>query len=186
VDYSHVVIQYVKAAEVFLKELIGPRFIYPQVRDGLSRFQNMLTFIGLGKRNFSADEIEKFLGIEGKVDIVKDGLYAKFQQLSWFILKGKSGAVPLSYFDGLKSWAVFILVFSRKFSVKGMKVRPALELPVSDPAWLLELSGDMIRLQNVRNPFVHDQILLQPGAFDLNEFRRDCYGLLSRLMRMAG
>ncbi len=185
VDYSHVVIQYVKAAEVLLKELVGPRFVYPQIRNGLSKFQNMLTFIGLNRHNFDAGELEKLLGIEGKVSIVKDGLYAKFQQLSWFILKGKSGTVPLSYFDGLKSWAVFILMFSRKLSIHGMKIKPSLELPIMDPDWLMGLCSDMIRIQNVRNPFVHDQILLQPGTFDLNEFRKGCYELLNRLARIT-
>jgi hypothetical protein len=181
VDKSSSVIAWCKAIDLVLERHIGRKILFPKIDKTLAEFQNVLHIVGLDDPHISYTRLRQALRLENvfsdesfpghKMVLVAQGfLSGRIVQDQWRIL------------DGLRAWAVLILIFSRGAHLPGGK--PLINLGAVAPADLEKLAKRLIALQDLRNPVAHRETWLRFPQID--EVRNEVWAVFRDWEQMVG
>lgn len=174
VDKSSAVIAYCKAIDLYLDHTLGRRHLMPRLESSLHEFQTALYSIGLADPDPRLQSVQEQLGLKGKILEQAFPLH-KMTLVAQGILSGRILNDPFRVLDGLRAWAVILLIFPR------LK-RPLLSLKDAKDEQIVGIAKRLMALQEVRNPAAHRQTLLENSM--LAQIRKDVFDVLNQLQRM--
>lgn len=172
VDKSVAIVEYCKAVDILLEKELGRKVLFPKLERSLYEFDSALHLAGLHEDYPSADRVLSDMGLEKQFDYQSFPLH-KMTTIAQGIRTGRIVRDHFKILDGLRAWAVMILLFGRKFKT----VKPVLNLKATSDEQVVSFCKRLMSLQDVRNPLAHRQIVVKfPG---LEEVREEVLSLLS-------
>ncbi len=177
IDKSSSLVEYCKAIDIVLERHLGHRLLFPKLENHLHEFQNSLHASGLGEEHPTADRVMQQMGLERHFSPQSFPLH-KMTTLAQSIRTGRIVHERFKTFDGLRAWAVVLLVFGR--GIQGQKAL----IPVrhASEEQLITCCKRLIALQEIRNPAAHRQTVLKIASLD--ETRAEALSLLGSLQKM--
>jgi len=156
VDKSSIILGYSKAIDIVLEKQLGKKILQPKLESKLSDFQNVFHSLGLQEDYPVGDKILKLLQLEKNftvhtLPVHKMGLIAKG------FLSNKIINEQFKILDGLRAWAIVLLIFARKSTVLN---RPLITV-IEDESYCIQLAKKLMWLQDVRNPIAHRQTVVE-------------------------
>jgi hypothetical protein len=177
VDKGSSVIEYCKAIDLILEKTLGRKMLFPKLEQGLHEFQNILHLTGLHEDSPSPQYVLKQLELEKHYSARSLPLY-KMSSVAYGIRTGKIVNQQFKILDGLRAWAVLLLLFSRK--IQGIK--PIILLRNASDGQIVELSKKLMLLQDIRNPVAHRQTVVK--FVELDQVRNEVFALLNSFQKM--
>jgi hypothetical protein len=176
VDKSSSLVEYCKAVDIQLEKTLGKRHLFPKLENHLHEFQSALHTAALGEDFPSADRVIRQMGLEKHFNPQSLPLH-KMVTLAQAIRNGRIVNERFKILDGLRAWAVILLVFGRKSAGKAL-------IPVRSATddQLATFCKRLIALQEVRNPAAHRQTV--PMLATLDETRNEALALLNQIQKM--
>ncbi|MEY4064577.1 MAG: hypothetical protein RIR26_785 [Pseudomonadota bacterium] len=175
VDKSSSVVQYCKALDLALEKDFGQRILFPKMEQQLHVFQNLLHKAELDQESPNINLVMHHLRAEHVFDL-NTFPASKMMMVARSVLSGRILRERAQVIDGLKAWAVLILLFSgheRLWGAAQMK---------SDPLLYTRLAHKLVALQDLRNPAAHRQTML--ALAPLSEIRKEVFHVFS-IMKKA-
>lgn len=155
VDKSSSVLGYAKAVDIILEKQLGRKLLFPKLESSLHEFQNVIHTATLNEEYPSAERVLKQLGLEKHFSTQSLPLH-KMSVVSRGILNSKIIHEHFKVLDGLRAWAVMLLLFARK--------TPSTQKPLisnfNDEQMTINLARKLMWLQDLRNPVAHRQTLV--------------------------
>jgi len=176
VDKASSVLEYCKSLDLFLEKHLGRELLFPRLEQRLHEFQSLLHAVGLNDDNVSAERALEALELQGKFTSASFPLH-KAQLIARGFLSGKILQDRFKVLDGLRAWALLLLLFSRKLQRLGGK--SLLPLKGMGEDQVIHLAKRLMALQDIRNPAAHRQTFLD--FVGVEEVRREVLTLLSEL-----
>ena len=177
VDKSASLVEYCKAVDIQLEKTLGKRHLFTKLENHLHEFQSALHAASLGEDFPSADRVIKQMGLEKHFTAQSLPLH-KMITVAQGIRTGRIVNERFKTLDGLRAWAVILLVFARKF--QGGKPLIAMREATDDQ--VAAFCKRLIALQEVRNPAAHRQTVSKLALLD--ETRAEALALLNQIQRM--
>jgi hypothetical protein len=178
VDKGSSVIEYCKAIDLLLEKTLGKRIIFPKLENSLHEFQNILHAVGLQEDSPSVQYVLKQMDLEKHFSAQSLPLH-KMSTVAYGIRTGRIVNEQFKILDGLRAWAVMLLLFARR--IQGTK--PIIQLKTSSDDQIVNFSKRLMKLQDVRNPVAHRQTVVKFMALD--EVRSEVFALLSTFQKMV-
>ncbi len=184
VDKSASVLGYCKATDMVLDREFGKKRLLPKLENDLHTFQNILYLVGLNDPSPNAERVLSQLGIGREHFSGASFPLHKTLLISQGILSGRILNEHFKILDGLRAWAIFILLFCRPFKPEGgvREIKPPFALQQISGGEIVVLAKRLLALQDIRNPAAHRQTLLKFVALD--EVRKEVFQLLNRFSEM--
>ena len=180
IDKSASVLEYCKGIDLLLERELGRKLLFPRLNSNLADFQNVLHAHGLTDGVADTLQVMNLLGVERHFTPQNFPLH-KLLQMAQVFLNGRITQDPLKHLDGLRAWAVVILIFARKTK---LGTKPPLPLKSAPEEEILQLARGLTRLQDIRNPVAHRQTLQALPA--LEEIRGLALEVLNRALKLLG
>jgi hypothetical protein len=180
VDKAASVLQYSKSIDLLLEKNLGQKHLFPRIERSLHELQNVLHLVGLDEDYPNSDLVYKNLGLLPQAFTPGQFPLHKMRQMAIPFLNGRIVNDRLKVIDGLRAWAVILLLYCRKLpNGAGGSLKPLISLPqLSDGAAVL-LAQRLIALQEIRNPAAHRQTYLRLAS--VNDVRTDVYKILNAI-----
>ncbi|NBO38105.1 HEAT repeat domain-containing protein [bacterium] len=175
VDKSASVVQYCKAIDLALEKEFGARILFPKMEQQLHVFQNILHQAELDQESPNINLLMRHLRSEHVFDL-NTFPASKMMMVSRSILSGRILRERTQVIDGLKAWAVMLLLFSGHERLWGAA------LAKKDPLAFPTLAHKLVVLQDLRNPAAHRQTML--ALAPLSEIRKEVFSVFA-LMKKA-
>ncbi len=156
IDKAPSVLEFCKALDLVLEKHIGQKLLFPRLDRELHDFQTLWHRAGFGEEYPQSDRVLGALGLKGKIAPEWFPLH-KAKQISGSFFNGKILQDRFKIFDGLRAWAVILLVFSRKLVIQGVEAPPMLKLPHLNDEKVISIAKRLMQLQDLRNPAAHRQ-----------------------------
>jgi len=161
VDKSSSILQYFKAVDIYLEQKLGAQLLTEENKE---LFQNIILENGIDKIlkvNLAAPEIsteelfDNFLElIEFEGQISQRGVsLVKFKEIIEAALNEKLFHPEFRIIDGLKAWAVLIILGGRRFGAN--PIDPVFTVNPGNEERLPRVCRNLISLQDIRNPIAH-------------------------------
>jgi hypothetical protein len=166
VDKSASVVQYCKALDLTLEKEFGQAVLFPKMEQQLHIFQNILHQAELDNETTSINRILRHFRAEHVFDAGSFPL-SKMQMVARSFLNGRILRERTQVIDGLKAWAVLLVMFSgheRLWGAQQIK---------NDPDLFHSLAHKLVLLQDLRNPAAHRQTML--ALAPLSEIRKEVF-----------
>jgi hypothetical protein len=179
VDKSTMIVEFVKSIDLYLQEKLGPPIFLNPSREAFTRLQSRVIHLQLEDESISVAKRIKDLQIVGHFDIDNFPSH-KLVGIGRLIGSGKILRDQYKAIDGLRAWALILLVFGREFNYQGQTL-PAL-LPVKDSRNrnIGEIASILNRLQEIRNLAAHRGTMLEQKS--LTQVREDSLNVMKRLI----
>ncbi len=175
VDKAFSVLEFCKALDLFFEKHLGRHMLFPRLEQRLHEFQNLVHGAHLNEDFPNAERVMKSLDLSADFSPQSFPLH-KMQSLSKAILNGRILQDKFKTLDGLRAWAVVLLLFCRKTQASA---KPLLQFKGIADAELVQIAKKLMALQDVRNPAAHRQTFLEfPGV---DAVREECFKLLSQI-----
>jgi hypothetical protein len=154
VDKSTAIIELVKSIDLLLQERVGEPLFLGSRPEVLAKLRSRISRLGLHDIASDNNHTLRILGIE---HIFTAELFPsiKLAKLVQSILAGKFVSDQLRILDGLKGWAVFLVLFARPQRMGDSILEPVLEVSQQPPDKVARLAWEMILLQERRNVAAH-------------------------------
>lgn len=165
VDKSVCILGYSKALDIILEKQLGRRILFPKLEARLHEFQNIIHLYELNDSNASFDRVIKNLSLEQHFNQQTLPLH-KMYLVGQGILNSKIINEHFKILDGLRAWAVILLLFGRKTAL----VQKPLIAINEDEYQVLNLCKKLMWLQDLRNPVAHRQTLSDFKAVEQARF----------------
>ena len=177
VDKSSSLVEYCKAVDIELEKTLGKRHLFPKIENQLHEFQSALHVAALNEDFPSADRVIRQMGLEKHFNSQSLPLH-KMLTVAQSIRNGRIVNERFKTLDGLRAWAVMLLVFGRK--IQGGKAL----IPVKDATddQIATFCKRLIALQEIRNPAAHRQTVSELAVLD--ETRNEALSLLNQIQRL--
>ena len=156
IDKAPSVLEYCKSLDLILERHLGQKVLFPKLDRELHDFQTLWHRVGFGEDYPQTERVMQLLGLKGKITPELFPLH-KAKQMCGTFFNGKILQDRFKIFDGLRAWAVILLVFSRKLMIQGVEVAPMLKLPHLSDEKIILMSKRLMQLQDLRNPAAHRQ-----------------------------
>ena len=176
VDKSGTIIQYVKAADIALERMLGRKILFPRLEKGLHEFQNQIHAASLNESQPSGERVLAQLGLD-KHFTPQSAPIHKMGTIGHDILNARIVDDRFRTLDGLRAWAVMLLLFARH-----APARPLIPLKNITDDQVVSLAKRLISLQEARNPMAHRQTLLK--LVDADHVRSEVIGLLNLFQKI--
>jgi hypothetical protein len=178
VDKSTVLVQYVKSIDLLMQEKIGSRIFLSQGADFLQKMQSRVTRLELD------DDAGFGSGLVTSIDcsmyFSRDSFPAhKLGLICRSVMTGLIMKEQYRVVDGLRAWALLLLLFGRTFKFRGQVMEPLLPLMKSDNDGICRIAKGMNELQDARNRAAHRGTMLEMR--NMQEMRDLCASLLNDL-----
>ena len=134
---------------------------------------------GLNEAYPSPDAVMKHLGLEKHFSTQSFPLH-KMTMLAQGILTGKIVNERFKTLDGLRAWAIVLLLFARKTGNGHLK--PLIPIKNVTDDQVVTIARRLISLQDIRNPAAHRQTFLK--LVGLDEVRNEVIHLLNSFQKM--
>lgn len=154
VDKSTCVLGYSKAIDIILEKQLGRKLLFPRLETKLHEFQNLVHLFELNDSNPSFDRVLKNLALEKHFNQQTLPLH-KMSLVGHGVLNSKIINEHFKILDGLRAWAVVLLLFARKTHL----VQKPLISVSEDDSLIIGLAKKLMWLQDLRNPVAHRQTL---------------------------
>ncbi len=181
VDKSSSIIAWCKAIDIALEKHLGRKILFPRIDKSLADFQNVIHCVGLSDPGVSYQRLRATLGLEESFSL--DAFPGhKMVLVAQGVLSGRIVQEHWRILDGLRAWAVVILLFGRGKHMPGAKAL----LPMGDVSEkdLVQFAKRLITLQDMRNPAAHRETWLQFPQID--EMRNEVAAVFREWNRMKG
>jgi hypothetical protein len=154
VDKSTAIIELVKSIDLLLQERVGEPLFLGSRPEVLAKLRSRISRLGLHDIASDNNHTLRVLGIE---HIFTAELFPsiKLAKLVQSILAGKFVSDQLRILDGLKGWAVFLVLFARPQRMGDSVLEPVLQVTQQPPDKVARLAWEMILLQERRNVAAH-------------------------------
>lgn len=176
VDKASAVLQSCKSLDLFLEKHLGRELLFPRLEQRLHEFQSLLHAAGLNEDDASPARVLEALELGDRFTTASFPLH-KAQLIARGFLSGKILQERFKVMDGLRAWALLLLLFSRKLQRLGGKA--LLPLRGLGEEQVVNLARRLMALQDIRNPAAHRQTFLEFQNVD--EVRREVIKLLAEL-----
>jgi hypothetical protein len=164
VDKSGSVLGYAKALDLLLENEFGKRSLFPSIEKSLPQFQNRLHVLELNQDYPLARSVLNALQLTH--EFASDHFpLQKMTSISKSILTSRIFHENAKVFDGLRSWAAAILMFSLP-NVQGQNQPLLVSLPKASRQDLVSFAKRLMGVQDVRNPIAHRQTLVDFVTLD--------------------
>ena len=180
VDKSTVLIQYVKSIDLLFQANIGSVLFLQQNNNLMQSMQSRLVRLDLdGDFGSSATNI-----------LLSDMQLTMFFSSDTFpthklflicrsIMSGQIMKEQYRAIDGLRAWAILLLLFGRSFRFRNCNFEPLFPLKNATSDKIVKIARDMNDLQEARNKAAHRATMLEMG--NLHEMRLLCTSVLNSL-----
>lgn len=174
VDKSSSVVQYCKAIDLALEKEFGQKILFPKLEQQLHVFQNIIHEAELDQDAPNMATVLRHLRAE-HVFTPHTFPMTKTLMIARSILSGRILRERTQLIDGLKAWAVFLLLFSGKDRLWGA------EQLKKDPLVYQHLAQKLATLQDLRNPAAHRQTML--ALAPLSEIRKEVFNVFASMKK---
>lgn len=174
VDKSSSVLEYCKAIDLVLEREFGKRILFPKIESSLPDFQNILYQLELNGSYLHGSEVIQRLHL-GHEFTPKTLPIQKLHIICQSILSGRILEDKTKTIDGLKAWAMILLIFARKPSAPN--ARPLLSVGFSSDQDIIHFCRRLILLQDIRNPAAHRHTVTQ--IMTVEDVRREALRLIN-------
>jgi hypothetical protein len=156
IDKAPTVLEYCKALDLILEKNLGQKLMFPKLDRELHDFQTLWHRVGFGEDYPQIDKVLLLLGLKGKIAPDQFPLH-KAKMMCGTFFNGKILQDRFKIFDGLRAWAVILLIFTRKIPLATGAVGPMLKLAGSTDDQVIGMAKKLMSLQDLRNPAAHRQ-----------------------------
>ncbi len=161
VDKSSIILGYTKAIDLILEKQLGRKILFPKIETKMNEFQNLIHSLSLHEDYPQFDKVMQMTQLQKhfnqqSLPLHKMGLVAKG------FMNGKIVNEHFKILDGLRAWAVVLLLFASKNKL----TNKALILNEVSESDVVELAKKLIWLQDIRNPIAHRQTLVDFKAIE--------------------
>ncbi|NBW83568.1 hypothetical protein EBR21_17620, partial [bacterium] len=174
VDKSASVVQYCKAIDLTLETDFGQKILFPKMEQQLHVFQNILHQAELDNDSPNANLVIRHFRAEHVFDPHSFPL-SKMSMVARSILNGRILRERTQVIDGLKAWAVLLLMFSGHERLWGAAVAK------KDPLIFPTLAHKLASLQDLRNPAAHRQTMM--ALAPLSEIRKEVFNVFALIKK---
>ncbi len=178
VDKSTVLVQYVKSIDLLLQEKIGSQMFLGQGADFLQKMQSRVVRLELDEDSgFGPDLVTD---LDCSLYFSRDSFPAhKLALVCRSVMTGMIMKDQYKVVDGLRAWALLLLIFGRSFKFRGQLMEPL--FPISKPHSdsIARIARAMNDLQDVRNRAAHRGTILEMR--NMGEMRALCAAVLNDL-----
>ncbi|MFZ9596008.1 MAG: HEAT repeat domain-containing protein [Bdellovibrionia bacterium] len=172
VDKGSSVVEYCKAVDLFLEKTLGKRRLFPKLEHSLVEFQNVIHAYGLHSEDPGARYVLKTMDLEKFFDPSSFPLH-KMLGIAQAIGSGRVLNDHFKVIDGLRAWAVVVLLFCRG----PHRSKPLIPMKNLKDEQLISIAKRMIKLQDIRNPIAHRQTVIDFSTLD--EVRAQAFSILN-------
>lgn len=178
VDKSTVLVQYVKSIDLLMQEKIGSQIFLAQGADFLQKLQSRVTRLELDDdAGFDSSLVTT---LDCSMYFSRDSFPAhKLGLICRSVMTGLIMKEQYRVVDGLRAWALLLLLFGRTFKFRGQIMEPLLPLIKTDNDGICRIAKGMNELQDARNRAAHRGTILEMG--NMQEMRDLCASLLNDL-----
>jgi hypothetical protein len=179
VDKSTVIVEFVKSIDLFLQEKLSTSLFLNPARESFTKLQSRVMYLQLDDETITTSKRIRDLQCTGHFD-VDTFPHHKLLSLARLVSTGRILHDQYRAIDGLRAWALMLLVFGREYSYQNQML-PAI-LPIRDcrNRNICEIAAVLNRLQEVRNLAAHRGTMLQLSS--LGEVRAESLRILNRLI----
>jgi HEAT repeat protein len=179
VDKSTVIVEFVKSIDIYLQDRLGNSIFLRGGVDIVGKMQSRVQLLQLDDESVSTAKLLKDLQCTQSFG-VDDFPHHKLISMARTIATGKIVRDQYKVIDGLRAWALLLLIFCREFSINGTKIGPI--LPVKNPnnRNICDLAATLNSLQELRNRAAHRGTMVDQAA--LGKIRDDSLKVLGLLM----
>ncbi len=177
VDKSSVVMGYSKAIDIVLEKQLGRKILFPKLEAKLNEFQNVVHSLTLNEDYPQGEKVLKLLQLEKHFSVQSLPVH-KMGLVSQGIMNSKIINEHFKILDGLRAWAVMLLVFARKSSAL---TKPLISV-VDDEQSCILLAKKLMWLQDVRNPIAHRQTVVEHK--DVEQIREEVFQILKLMNKL--
>ena len=177
VDKASAIIEYCKGVDLLMEKRLGKKILFPKLENSLHEFANALYPLGLNEDYPNAERVLKETGLERHFSVQSFPLH-KMATMAQGIRNGKIVNEHFKTLDGLRAWAVMLLLFGR--SINGVKALIPLKATSDDQVILF--CKRLIALQEIRNPLAHRETEVK--FVKLDEVRNEVFALLSSFSKI--
>lgn len=177
VDKSSVVLGYSKAIDIVLEKQLGRKILFPKLESKLNEFQNVVHSLTLNETYPQGEKVLKILKLEKHFSVQSLPVH-KMTLLAQGIMNSKIIHEHFKILDGLRAWAVVLLIFARSSTVL---VKPLISV-IDDEQNCILLAKKLMWLQDVRNPIAHRQTVVQHK--DLEQIRDEVFQILKLMDKL--
>jgi HEAT repeat protein len=181
IDKSASVLGFCKATDIVLERQFGRKHLFPKLESSLHEFQNAIHAIGLNEEYPIPDRVIRQLGLEKHFSVHSFPLH-KAALIARDILSGRIVSDRFRSLDGLRAWAVVLLLFARDISGPNGTMKPLISLNGIGDEGVVELAKKLVGLQDIRNPASHRQTVVKFIAVD--EVRTEVFRLLNTFQKI--
>ncbi|MEN9529060.1 MAG: hypothetical protein RI932_933 [Pseudomonadota bacterium] len=174
VDKSASVVQYCKAIDLALEKDFGQKLLFPKMEQQLHIFQNILHKAELDQESPNINLVIRHFGAEHVFDL-QSFPSSKMMMISRSILSGRILRERTQVIDGLKAWAVILMIFSGRERLWGTTQIK------KDPLLYHQLAHKLVLLQDLRNPAAHRQTML--ALAPLSEIRKEVFNVFAQMKK---
>jgi HEAT repeat protein len=178
VDKSACVVEYCKAIDIVLERELGRRILFPKLESSLHAFQNAIHAAFLNEDPPSAERVLGTLGLNAHFTAQTLPVH-KMGQLAQAVLSGRILNDRARAIDGLRAWAIVLLLFARKGAGRE---KPLIPVKGASDEQLAQLARKLMALQDVRNPAAHRQTMLR--FVDIDAIRADAIHVLGTVRKI--
>ncbi len=175
-DLAPALIQWCKAIDLTLDRRLGAERFFPLLENRLSEVQSQMQSLGLREDYLAPDRFLERIGATKKLPTELIPVH-KAKTMTKAFFDGRIAEDRFRVFDGLRAWAVVILVFCRKLPGKDTARIPSL----GQDDELIHLAKTLMQLQDLRNPAAHRQTYLDREF--VNQLRAAALSALSAACR---
>jgi hypothetical protein len=178
VDKSTVLLQYVKSIDLLLQERLGSAIFLQPGSDLLQKMQSRIVRLELDDdgafgSNLMADlQLSLYFSRE-TFPAHKLGMICKS------IMSGQLVREQYKVIDGLRAWALLLLLFGRNFKFRNIQIEALLPMAKFQNDGVAKIARDMNELQEARNRAAHRGTMLEMGG--MTEMRAICASVLNSL-----
>lgn len=174
IDKSAIILGYTKAIDIILEKQLGRKILFPLLEKRIFEFQNAVHTVGLNEDYASAEKVLKNLSLEKEFSAQSLPVH-KMTLVSQGILNTKIINDHFKILDGLRAWAIILLMFSRKTALQPKPLVPLF----SDDQITVAVAKKLMWLQDQRNPVAHRQTIIDFKT--LEEIRSEVFQILIQL-----
>lgn len=154
-DLAPALIQWCKAIDLTLDRRLGAERFFPLLENRLSEVQTLMQGLGLREDYLAPDRFLERIGAASQLPTELIPVH-KAKTMTKAFFDGRIAEDRFRVFDGLRAWAVVVLIFCRKLPGKDTARIPS----TAQDNELIHLSKTLMQLQDLRNPAAHRQTYL--------------------------
>jgi|GEM_PF-2110829 len=179
VDKSTVIVEFVKSIDIYLQDRLGNAIFLRGGVEIVGKMQSRVQLLQLDDESVSTAKLLKDLQCAQSFG-VDDFPHHKLISMARTIATGKIVRDQYKVIDGLRAWALLLLIFCREFSVNGTKIGPVLPVKNATNRNICDLAATLNSLQELRNRAAHRGTMVDQAA--LGKIRDDSLKVLGLLM----